>query len=64
MPSGRRPYVHKPDVITYSSVVTRKTVCNALTMAALNDLEVKAAEVLNAYEMAPNREKNKRYGQY
>ena len=29
---------HIPDVITYSSVVTRETVCIALTMAALHDL--------------------------
>ena len=27
------------------------------TMAALHDLQVKAADVLNAYMMAPNREK-------
>ena len=48
---------HTPDTITYSSVVTRETVCIALTMAALHDLEVKAANVLNAYVTAPNHEK-------
>ena len=48
---------HTPDVITYFSVVTRKTVCIALTMVAFHELEVKAAVVLNAYVMAPNREK-------
>ena len=45
------------DTMTYSSVVTREMVCLALTMAALHDLEVKAADVLNAYVMAPNQEK-------
>ena len=49
--------IHTPDTITYSSVVMRETVCIALTMAMLHDLEVKAAEVLNAYVMAPNHEK-------
>ena len=34
---------HIPDTITYSSVVTRETVWITLTMAALHDLEVKAA---------------------
>ena len=46
-----------PDTITYSSVVTRETVCIALTMAALHDLEVKATDVLIAYVTAPNHEK-------
>ena len=36
---------HTPDIITYSSVVTTETVCIALTMGALHDLEVKAADV-------------------
>ena len=31
--------------------------CIALTMAALHDLEVKEAEVLNTHVTAPNREK-------
>ena len=38
---------YTPDAITYSSVVTRKTVHIALNMVVLHDLEVKAAEVLN-----------------
>ena len=43
-----------PDTVnTYSSVVTRETVCIALILAALNILEFKAA-VLNAYMMASN----------
>ena len=41
--------------ITNSSMDTRATVCIALTMAVLNDLKVKAADVLNAYMMTPNR---------
>ena len=46
-----------PDTIMYSSVVTKETVCIALSMAALQDLEVKATDILNAYAMAPNCEK-------
>ena len=45
-----------PDVITYFIVFTRETVHIALTMAALHDLKVKAADIMNAYLMAPNRE--------
>ena len=45
---------HTPDTVTYSSVVTRETVCNTLTMAVLHDLEVKAADVMNTYVIAPN----------
>ncbi len=35
--------------ITYASVVSHETVCIALLMAALNDLNVKVGDVLNAY---------------
>ncbi len=42
-----------PPTITYASVVSRETVCRALTIAALNDLEVKVGDVLNAYITAP-----------
>ena len=48
---------HTLDMITYSSVVTRETVCITLTMVVLHDLEVKAADVLNTYVTAHNREK-------
>ena len=48
---------HTPGTITYFSVVSRETVCIALTMAALLELEVKAADVLNAFVTAPNCEK-------
>jgi len=43
--------------MTYTSVVSRETVRIALTVAALNDLEVKAADILNAYISAPIKEK-------
>ena len=46
-----------PATITYASVVSRETVRIALLMAALNDLEVKAGDVLNAYVTAPVTEK-------
>ena len=42
-----------PPTITYASVVSRETVRLALTIAALNDLEVKVGDVLNAYITAP-----------
>ena len=38
-----------PATITYYSVVSRETVHLALTIAALNDLEVKVGNVLNVY---------------
>jgi hypothetical protein len=40
-----------------SSVVSRETVRLALTIAALNDLEVEVGDVLNAYITAPVKEK-------
>jgi hypothetical protein len=46
-----------PATITYASVVSRETVHLALTIAALNDLEVKVGDVLNAYITAPVKEK-------
>ncbi len=46
-----------PATITYASVVSRETVCLALTFASLNDLEVKLGHVLNAYITAPVKEK-------
>jgi hypothetical protein len=38
-----------PATITYASIVSRETVRIALFMAALNDLNVKVGDVLNAY---------------
>jgi hypothetical protein len=46
-----------PATITYASMVSRETVCLALTIASLNDLEVKVGDVLNTYITAPVKEK-------
>ena len=48
---------HTLDVIMYSSVVPRETVCIAFRMTMLHDLDVTSADVLNAYVMTPKREK-------
>lgn len=42
-----------PATLTYASVVSRESVRIALTLAALNDLEVKTADIENAYLTAP-----------
>ena len=42
-----------PVVLTYRSVVSRDSVCIAQTIAALNDLQVKASDVQNAFLTAP-----------
>ena len=47
----------QPDVMTYARVVSRETVRLALTIAALNDLEVKCGNVLHEYITAPVEEK-------
>ncbi len=46
-----------PTIMNYASVVSRETIRIALTIAALNDLKVKAADILNAYISAPINEK-------
>ena len=46
-----------PSSVTYSSVVSRDSVRICLTIAALNDLQVMAADIQNAYLSAPCREK-------
>jgi hypothetical protein len=46
-----------PASITYSSVVSRESVRLAFTIAGLNDLDVFAADISNAYLHAPCREK-------
>ncbi len=38
-------------------MVSRETVCLVLTIASLNDLEIKVGDVLNAYITAPVKEK-------
>ena len=45
------------DAITYASVVSKETVRIVLMIAALNDLEVKSGNILNAYLLAPVTEK-------
>mmetsp|Transcript_2969 Transcript_2969/g.4278 ORF Transcript_2969/g.4278 Transcript_2969/m.4278 type:complete len:93 (+) Transcript_2969:2448-2726(+) len=42
-----------PPILTYSGVVSRETVRIVLTMAALNDLEVKASDMQNAFLTSP-----------
>ena len=42
-----------PPSMTYASAVSRETVRLALTIAALNGLEVEVSDVLNAYITAP-----------
>ena len=46
-----------PKCMTYSSVVGRETVRIALTVAALNNLQVKVGHVMNAYVTATCSEK-------
>ena len=46
-----------PPTLTYASVVSRESVRIALTLAALNDLEVKKSDIQNAYLTAPCSEK-------
>jgi hypothetical protein len=43
--------------ITYTSVVARETVCIPLLLAALNNMDVKVGDVLNAYITIPVTEK-------
>ena len=58
-----------PKFMTYSSVVGREIVRIALTIAALNDLQVKAGDVMNTYVIAPCSENiwtvlGKEFGKY
>lgn len=46
-----------PTSLTYSSVVSRDSVCIAFLLAALNDLDILAADIGNAYLNAPTQEK-------
>jgi hypothetical protein len=48
---------YTPHAMTYASVVWRDSVRIALTLAALNDLNVKMADIDNAYLTAPITEK-------
>ena len=42
-----------PHAMTYASVVSRESVIISLTLDALNDLDVKMADIDNAYLTAP-----------
>ena len=46
-----------PSSVTYSTVVSRDSVRMCLTIAALNGLDIQAADIENAYLTAPCREK-------
>ena len=46
-----------PVVVTYESVVQHETVRIALTIASLNDMQVNASDVINAFLTAPCAEK-------
>src|SRR6476620_2756814 len=46
-----------PAVMTYASIVSRETVQVALTIAALNGMEVKASDIGNTYLTSPCEEK-------
>ena len=46
-----------PASITYASVVSRESVQIAFVLAALNGLEMEAADIGNAYLNAPTKEK-------
>ena len=48
----------KPDMSTYAGVVSRESVRIALTYAALNGLDVFAADIQNAYLQAPSSVKH------
>jgi hypothetical protein len=47
-----------PVTLTYAGVVSRESVRIALTYAALNDLDVWAADIQNAYLQAPSSQKH------
>jgi hypothetical protein len=48
---------HAPHAMTYASVVSRELVRVALTLAVLNDVDVKMADIENTYLTAPLTEK-------
>jgi hypothetical protein len=48
---------YTPHAMTYASVVSRETVRVALTIAALNDVDVKMDDIENSYLTAPITEK-------
>lgn len=48
---------HTSETVTYASVVSRESVQITLTLEVLNDLQVKTADIKNAYLTAPVGEK-------
>ena len=48
----------EPSINPYTGVVSRDTVRIAFTYAALNDLDICAADIKNAYLQAPDSEKH------
>ena len=48
--------IYPPSSISYSSVVSRESVCIAFILAALNDLKIISCDIGNAYLNAPCRE--------
>jgi hypothetical protein len=46
-----------PATLTYASVMSQETVQIALLLAVLNDIDIWATDVLNAYITVPCREK-------
>jgi hypothetical protein len=46
-----------PSPLTYASVVSRETVCIALLLTVLNNIDILTVNVLNAYITVPCREK-------
>ena len=55
--AGGHRHKEVPSYATYSSVVSRDSVRIIFTIAALNDLKVKMADIGNAYLNAPNKER-------
>ena len=49
--------VEAPRSLTYASMVSRESIRIALTLAALNDCEVKTSDIQNAYLTVPCSEK-------
>ena len=47
-----------PNISTYAGVVSRESVRIALTYAALNDVDIYAADIRNAYLQAPSSQKH------
>ena len=48
---------HSMDVATFSTVAIKETVCIALSMAALHDLDIKVVDIFRNYMTAFNRKK-------